>query len=226
MNALDALGATNSLQSAKPSTDAQKISGDFEMFLKMLTAQMKNQDPLNPIESSDYAVQLATFSGVEQQVKTNDLLAALAGQLGTNGMGQFASWVGMEARAAVAADYTGSPITLYPAPAAGADKTVLVALDAQGREVTRQEIPVSATPVNWTGVTASGGQVMAGSYSFRLESYVGGQLAANDQVESYSRIVEIRQGSTGPILVLASGATTLPGEVKALRPAGTAAPAP
>ena len=43
------------------------INSDFETFLKMLTAQMENQDPLNPIESSDYAVQLATFSGVEQQ---------------------------------------------------------------------------------------------------------------------------------------------------------------
>ena len=41
-------------------------SSDFETFLKMLTVQMQNQDPLNPVESTDYAVQLATFSGVEQ----------------------------------------------------------------------------------------------------------------------------------------------------------------
>ena len=52
------------------------ISSDFETFLKMLTVQMENQDPLNPTDSSEYAMQLATFSGVEQQVLTNDLLNA------------------------------------------------------------------------------------------------------------------------------------------------------
>lgn len=88
-------------------TDGTKISTDYQMFLKMLTAQMKNQDPLNPIDSTDYATQLATFSGVEQQVKTNDLLTSLTGQLGVSGMGQLASWVGMEARAAVAVPYQG-----------------------------------------------------------------------------------------------------------------------
>ena len=38
------------------------ISADFETFLKMLTVQMQNQDPLNPVDSSDYATQLATFT--------------------------------------------------------------------------------------------------------------------------------------------------------------------
>jgi len=82
-------------------TDAsatKEISSDFETFLKMLTVQLENQDPLNPVDSADYAVQLATFSGVEQQVQTNDLLKQLATQLGTGSIAQMASWVGMEAR--------------------------------------------------------------------------------------------------------------------------------
>lgn len=204
-------------------TAGQKVSGDYQMFLKMLTAQMKNQDPLNPIESSDYAVQLATFSGVEQQVRTNDLLTALTGQLGVTAMGQFAGWVGMEARSAAPVAYDGRPLTLYPTPAAGAEKTMLVAYDAQNREVMRQEVPVSGDPVQWTGKTATGGQVMNGAYSFRLESHAGGKLMQTDRVEAYGRITEVRQGSAGPLLVMAGGATALPAEVKALRP-GVAAP--
>ena len=47
---------------------------DFETFLKILTAQIQNQDPINPIDSSDYATQLATFSSVEQQVLANSHL--------------------------------------------------------------------------------------------------------------------------------------------------------
>ena len=102
--------------SAPPPADPGAISSDFNTFLRMLTVQMKNQDPLDPIDSADYAVQLATFSGVEQQVKTNDLLAALSGQMAISGLAEMAGWVGREARAAMPGSFDGSPITISPSP--------------------------------------------------------------------------------------------------------------
>ncbi len=74
------------------------IGSDFQTFLEMLTVQMRNQDPLNPIDSTEYAAQLAAFSTVEQAVLTNDLLKSLAAQMGDSSMSQLAGWVGMEAR--------------------------------------------------------------------------------------------------------------------------------
>ena len=68
--------------SAAPAAAKPRITSDFDTFLQMLTAQMKNQDPLNPIESADFATQLATFSSVEQAVLTNDLLRGLMSQTG------------------------------------------------------------------------------------------------------------------------------------------------
>lgn len=85
------------------------INSDFETFLIMLTTQMQNQDPLNPIDSSDFAVQLATFSSVEQQVKTNDLLTSLGQQFELMGLSQLAGWVGMEARVAPRPNSTEAP---------------------------------------------------------------------------------------------------------------------
>ena len=78
------------------------INSDFEMFLQMLTAQMKYQDPLNPVDSTDYATQLATFSGVEQAVLTNDLLKSLSSEMNAGGLADMAAWVGKDARAAPA----------------------------------------------------------------------------------------------------------------------------
>ena len=49
---------------------------------------------MNPLESTDFATQLATFSGVEQQVQTNDLLRGVSDALGATGIGQLAEWVG------------------------------------------------------------------------------------------------------------------------------------
>ena len=50
---------------------------DYNSFLKLLVAQMKNQDPMNPTDSTQYLSQLASFSSVEQQVQTNTKLDSL-----------------------------------------------------------------------------------------------------------------------------------------------------
>jgi flagellar basal-body rod modification protein FlgD len=50
---------------------------DYNAFLTLLIAQMKNQDPMEPMKSSDYVAQLATFSQVEKSVQTNEKLSAL-----------------------------------------------------------------------------------------------------------------------------------------------------
>lgn len=217
---MDALGATTSQTtpvSSATEPQAAVISSDFQTFLLMLTTQMQNQDPLNPIDSSDYAVQLATFSGVEQQVRTNTLLESLAGQFRLSGLAEMASWVGMEARVAAPVQFDGSPLTLYPTPEAGADRAVLVALDAAGQEVSRTEIPVSTDPIDWAGTDANGAPLPAGSYSFRLETYAAGTLATISAVQAFGRIEEVRNTSGGAVLVLEGGALVTASEVQALR---------
>ncbi len=193
------------------------ISSDFQTFLKMLTTQMQNQDPLNPMESTDFAVQLATFSGVEQQVQTNQLLQGLSAQMGLFGMTQFASWVGMEARAAAPATFSGDPITLSPNPAARADRAELIVRNAFGTEVDRRSVPISTDPISWSGFAADGSPLPHGSYSFELTSYEGDNLLRTDTVEHYARVTEARSESGGVILVLDGGAKVPASAVTALR---------
>ena len=80
----------------QPSVDlgaGTNISSDFDTFLRMLTVQVQNQDPLNPVDATDYATQLATFSGVEQQVLTNDLLTGLQDLLGGGSLQQMGGFM-------------------------------------------------------------------------------------------------------------------------------------
>lgn len=208
---------TTTAPSYSPSSSTAAISSDFETFLKMLTVQMQNQDPLNPIESSDYAVQLATFSGVEQQVKTNDLLQSLATQMGMMGMTQFAGWVGMEARSDAPAYYDGTPVTVAPNPVTGSDQAILVAHNATGAEVSRAAIAISADPVSWDGVTTNGATLPAGLYTFTLECYNNGSLLSTSPVETYNRITEAQGTGNGTTLVLRGGTTIGTEDVTALR---------
>ncbi len=70
--------ATTSPAAATAKSETEKsntaISGDFETFLKLLTTQMRNQDPLKPMDSTEFVAQLASFSAVEQQIRANDRL--------------------------------------------------------------------------------------------------------------------------------------------------------
>ena len=201
------------------SSATSALSSDFTTFLKMLTVQMQNQDPLNPMDSTEYAMQLATFSGVEQQVKSNQLLESLAAQFSLVGMSQLAGWVGQEARAAADVWHTGNPVTLAPNPVANADRAVLVVKDAEGNIVSREELPVSADLYQWLGGDAEGNPLPEGRYSLTLESWRNGEVLQEDPVEHYGRVVEARGGSDGIRLVFEGGIEIPATEISALRSA-------
>lgn len=196
---------------------ASAITSDFETFLKMLTTQMQNQDPLNPLESTDFAVQLATFSGVEQQIRSNDLLQRLGTQMGAMGLAQMASWVGMEARAAAPAHFDGAPIEIAPNPAVAADTAVLVVRDEDGNVVQRLDIPVSTDPVYWAGVGNDGTPLPDGLYQFEVESYDDEELMVTTPAEVYVPIVEARGANGQTVLVLEGGAQIVAEAISALR---------
>jgi len=216
-----------SAPSTQPATSAQTtgsnssvVNSDYETFLKLLTAQIKNQDPLSPMSSDDFSSQLATFSGVEQQVKTNDLLQSLGAQMSLMGMGQMASWIGLEARAAAPAYFDGTPISISPNPAATADRAVLVVKDASGDVVQRQDFTPSTDEIQWAGVTEDSTAFTNGLYSFEVESYSGDELLSTTKAEIYSKIIEAKNQNGETILVLSGGAEVSSSAVSGLRNPG------
>ncbi len=198
-------------------TKSTVIGSDFDTFLKLLTTQMKNQDPLNPIDSTDYATQLATFSGVEQQTRTNQLLESLSGQMSLMGMSQLAAWVGQEARTDAAVWMDGDPVTVQAETRAGADRAVLVVKDAQGKVVARDDIDPSGGEFQWIGTDVTGAALPDGAYSLTVESWRDEQVLGSDPVQSYGRILEARNGTAGTTLVLAGGIEVSSDRISALR---------
>ncbi|MEH6836894.1 MULTISPECIES: flagellar hook capping FlgD N-terminal domain-containing protein [Falsihalocynthiibacter] len=214
-----ALQTSSSQIVSESQTDAASLSSDFDTFLKMLTAQVTNQDPLNPTDSTDFAAQLATFSNVEQSVKTNELLENLVAQFGGSGMAEMASWVGMEARIEAPAHFSGSPVTISPNPIVGADQNFLVVRDSDGTVVQRNEIPVSAGALEWAGVDDGGTPFENGLYTFALDSFKNGEQMGEIPVEVYSRVTEARGEGGITVLVLEGGAMANSADVTGLREA-------
>jgi len=71
------IGSVNQAAATPPPSDAGKAYLDYEAFLRLLVAEMKNQDPTSPADATQYMAQLASFSSVEQGIKTNTKLDQL-----------------------------------------------------------------------------------------------------------------------------------------------------
>jgi flagellar basal-body rod modification protein FlgD len=202
---------------ATPVRDQAAISSDFDTFLKMLTAQITNQDPLNPINSEQFAVQLATFSGVEQQVRTNQLLESMISGLGQGDFGQMAAWVGMEARATMPTMYEGEPLSVTPPYPAAGNRHELVALDANGNEIWRGRYFPGTGNVTWDGIRTDGTTAPDGIYGFQLESFEDDRLVATGAAQTYGQVQEVRMDWGGTIIVFAGGVERYADEISALR---------
>jgi flagellar basal-body rod modification protein FlgD len=214
----NALAATAANRSAEPAPNRSPVvSSDFETFLVMLTTQLENQDPLNPIESQDFAVQLATFSGVEQQVLTNDLLGELKGALGASDLAQLAGWVGREARVNAPVSFQGRPVDIGIDAIPGSDRAELVVRNGFGFEVAREQVPMLSGTFPWAAIGPGGVPLPYGEYNLELESFSGGELTGVGSVAHYSRVTEARQGAGGVELVMAGGQVVPAENVSGLR---------
>lgn len=154
-----------------------------DRFLSLLVAQMKNQDPLNPLDNAQVTSQLAQLSTVQGIENMNASLAALAASMGANQMAQAASLIG---HGVLVPGNSVSPEQLkdvmgfeLPRPA---DQVRIEILDAggnvvRGLDLGPRESGVSA--VAWDGLTQSGAAAPAGQYSFKVTAVQGGQTLSS-----------------------------------------------
>jgi flagellar basal-body rod modification protein FlgD len=76
-SATTAATSTSNSSSSSTGVDNSTIAGNFQTFLQLLTTQLKNQNPLDPLDTNQFTQQLVQFAQVEQQLKSNDQLATL-----------------------------------------------------------------------------------------------------------------------------------------------------
>lgn len=200
-----------------PAAQPSALSSDFETFLRMLTVQMQNQDPLNPTDSGDYAVQLATFSGVEQQVRGNDLLQQLVSGGEVSGLANLAGWIGKDARAPVSGAWSGTPITVFGQAEATADAAELVIMDDQGNEVQRFGFDPADKSMEWAGAGPDGSPIPYGNYRFYVASYAQDETLGVTQAEVYQPVTEVRIENGVSRVFFASGESVASRDVTALR---------
>lgn len=198
---------------------ARSAPSDYDTFLRMLTVQMQNQDPLNPIDSADYAVQLATFSGVEQQTRMNQTLDTMLQRMNTEGIGALSLWVEREVRAPAAIGWQGAPVALDLPAEPRADRAVLAVRSADGILLAREDVSPDGGTYRWQGQAITGGALPQGAYTLSVEHYAGEVPLGSTAVQSWQRVTEVSTGANGVMLRLSGGSSIPATTVSALRAA-------
>lgn len=151
-------------------TAREGASANYDMFLKLLTTQMQNQDPLNPTDSTQYTAQLAQFSQVEQSIQQTDALKTILSQLSTQDTGQLSNLIGREAEfdSPVAGLTAAAPATWSYTGGPGSPLVATITNAAGSVVDTRQIEPSAGGRFVWNGVLANGVRVPNGAYTLAL----------------------------------------------------------
>jgi len=189
------------------STDAQKtgqqslkLAQDFDEFLNLLTTQLQNQDPLNPMDSKEFTNQIVQFSQVEQAINTNQKLDNLVSlQLSTIASSAL-DYVGMDASYLSAEmSFDGqTPIDITYALAEEAVESKVNIYDETGQLVYSSVAPSSTgqNKFKWNGEVTGGGTAEPGTYSIEIAAFngEGEQIDTSTVVSGRVRGIETQNG--------------------------------
>lgn len=164
-------GVTTSVQSLATSAAGQN-GKDFNMFLKLLTSQMQNQDPLKPMDATEYTQQLVQYSQVEQSLQQTGVLKDILASLSSQNLTMAASFIGKEATfdgSIAGLDATGGSASWTYAASRPVVTMQAVITDASGKTVRQIDLdPALNGRVTWDGMTFAGSRAAAGPYSLSI----------------------------------------------------------
>lgn len=158
---------------AAAASTAPAIGEEFNTFIKLLTAQVRNQDPLAPLDSTQFVEQLATFSSLEQQVQSNSALGTIATMMSDMTGLLAGQWLGQTVSVeATNVPFAGESIDFTVKEPSGTDHSVLTIKDSAGQVVWTETLDPSTDMHAWDGMTLSGEAATTGAvYSYSIDSY-------------------------------------------------------
>jgi len=199
------------------------ISKEFDSFIRLLTAQVRHQDPLAPLDSTQFVEQLATFSTLEQQVKSTDSLSYIASAMADLQQMMASEWIGQSVSVPSSAiAYSGQPVAFEADLPAGTERAVLSVAAADGTLISQQELAANGSGWQWNGETSAGVNAPPGRYLMAIEAFgANGSLGAVTPAIRSTVTSIATDGEGRTTLLTDTGLSALPGGFRASEPAAS-----
>ena len=220
--AVDSLSgaATNNATSAAKAVASSRvqIASNFNQFLTLLTTQLKNQNPLDPLDTNQFTQQLVQFASVEQQLQTNDTLAALLKSTQAASATSALGFVGTEIVADGATSHLTTAGAQWQLNAPRAGQATITITNSSGSVVATSNVALQAgaQSYTWDGRTSNGVLAPEGDYTITVtaKDTTGQGLVVSTEMRGIVDAVDM----TGDTPVLVVGAMRVPlGNVKSMR---------
>lgn len=185
---------------------------DFNTFLKLLVAQLKNQDPLNPLDGTQFTGQIAQFSALEQQINSNNYLSQLVEQRDYGQMTLANSYLGKVVLApgdTVSVGKEGGAEFAYKLDKTAQSVTVEI-YDKDNKLVrtTSGDGTSGNHIVTWDGKDDAGVQVPEGQYTVKVTALDADGKKMTNTVLTYGRVASAMNDAGAVSLILGDGRTT------------------
>ncbi|HEY8565843.1 MAG TPA: flagellar hook capping FlgD N-terminal domain-containing protein [Beijerinckiaceae bacterium] len=195
------------------------IAQNFNSFLLLLTTQLKNQNPLEPLDTNQFTQQLVQFASVEQQLKSNDTLNALLTSAKSTTASNAAGFVGMQ----ITADGATTTLSKGKAewvinPAKACAQATVTIRDAKGNVVSSktQALAAGSQTFAWDGKDTTGLQVPPGDYTISVTGRDAAGQPVSVKTEISGRVDGVDLSGDAPILLVGSAQVPL-AKVKGLK---------
>ena len=170
---VDGVSGSSSANTSSLNSSRQTIAQNFDTFLSILTTQLKNQNPLDPLDTNQFTQQLVQFTGVEQQLKTNEFLETLMLSGQNTAKSDAVSYIGKEVTSSgKTGELTGNDAAFwaFSASANAANATITIK-DAKGQTVYNQTGPLQSGPgtFRWDGKGSDGTMKPNGVYTIDIK---------------------------------------------------------
>jgi flagellar basal-body rod modification protein FlgD len=201
------IGAVAATQANATAKAQKSLSGNYETFLRLLTTQLQNQDPLEPLDATKFTEQLVSYSQVEQQIATNSNINTLISVTRASAGATAVSFLGKNAITAgqVSNLSDGNASWQYALPQDAASLQVRVT-DMNGNVVKTLtgDAKVGTHQVNWDGMNNSGSPMPAGSYKLTVAATKADGSALPVTISGIGMISEIDMSGAEPVLYVGS----------------------
>lgn len=210
---MDIPGVGTTTDTSQAAGSRTRLSDNYDTFLVLLTAQLQNQDPLAPMDSTQFTQQLVQFSQVEQQIRTNEQLEGLVGQYQAASAGAALSYLGKDAIISANETYLagGSANWAYRLPEAATEMTVSVK-DMQGRTVyssTTEARGAGEHLFTWDGVKNDGSTAADGVYRIVIDAKNATGTSLTPTISVRETIMGVDFTGASPVVITPSGTRDL-----------------
>ena len=172
MTTVTAAGSTPSNVPTAP-TEQPQVGEEYNSFLKLLTAQLRNQDPLAPLDSTQFVEQLATFSSLEQDVKSNSSLDVIAAKMSDLYAIAASQWIGQTVSVETSwVPFSSQAVDFIVDIPEEADRAILSVKNSAGEVVWTETVDPEADSFSWDGRNQATDAISPeGQYQFGVELY-------------------------------------------------------